>query len=284
MGSIQLRRNGRVSLRLSVKMNEYVMGLCNRMSCPLANSNYATIIEKEGVCYLYMQTAERARSPKNLWEKIELSKNYREALEQIASNMEFDYHDHQINRCKQRLTKIRQMSTCMRKLAMKDKTKSVPIALPSTDVQEGSKQNKNTQKMERREKIRELKAEAAAKVELAIERQLLERLKHDTYGNIYKNSPKVLESTMENRAEIEVEQEAEEDDEDKNAEYIEGLYENSDEDDGAFIEGFAHTEDLIRKIRRGLSGPAKKKRKSIPHVEIEFEEDMDAFAVPYSAA
>lgn len=97
-----------------------VTGLCLRSACPLANSLYATIREEEGVCYLFIKTTERAHSPKNLWEKIQLPANYTKALEIVSKHLEY-FPKYLVHRNKQRLTKIHQMLIRMRRLKLKEK-------------------------------------------------------------------------------------------------------------------------------------------------------------------
>ena len=153
--------------------NEHnVTGLCNRQSCPLANSRYATVRPdpESGLLYLHVKTIERSHLPSRLWERTKLSPHYAKALEQIDAKLLY-WPPYLIHKCKQRLTRLTQVALRTRRLAKEDARigeRVVPKLAP---------------KIRRREETRERKAEAAAKVERAIERELIERLRSGAYGD-----------------------------------------------------------------------------------------------------
>ncbi|CAN6244620.1 unnamed protein product [Urochloa humidicola] len=149
-----------------------VTGICNRSSCPLANSRYATIRDHDGILYLYMKTAERSHLPNKLWERVKLPRNYEKAIEVINKHLEF-WPQLLVHKIKQRLTKMTQYRIRMRKLQLKVREKLMTVPRKKTQIGNS----------------KERKAEQAAKIDNCIRSELLERLKNDCYNSGIINYP-----------------------------------------------------------------------------------------------
>ncbi|KAK4789449.1 hypothetical protein SAY86_016753 [Trapa natans] len=196
-----------------------VTGICNRSSCPLSNSRYATIRDEDGVFYLYMKTIERAHMPNKLWERVKLPRNYEKALEIIDKHLMY-WPKFLVHKTKQRLTKMTQMRIRMRKLALKTREKIMTIP----------------RKEKKREARREEKAEKAAVLEKSIENELLERLKKGIQGDIYNYPVKEYNKVLDMDTLQAADEEEEEPEHD--IEYVEGYDELEEEEDMEDFGGF----------------------------------------------
>lgn len=269
--------------------NEYnVSGLCSRQSCPLANAKYATVKNVDGKLYLYMKTAERAHTPAKLWERIKLSKNYTKALEQVDQHLLY-WNKFLIHKCKQRLTRLTQVAITERRMALREDERHYVGVAP---------------KVKRREENRERKALAAAKIEKAIEKELLERLKSGAYGdkplNVDEKIWKKVLGHVEEEEGVEQEDEEEEDydseleeEDDSDVGEIEYVEDDGDDDELVDVEDLerwldgsdgdddndvstdstdsSDEEDNYKKRKRQAKEARAKKRRA--RVEVEYEEE-----------
>lgn len=172
-----------------------------------------------------MKTAERAHTPAKLWERIRLSKQYSRALEQIDERLIY-WPSFLIHKCKQRLTRLTQVAITERRLALKENERHY-VGVKS--------------KVKRREQTRERKALAAAKVERAIEKELLNRLKSGAYGEQPLNVDEKIWKKVLNG----VEEEAEEEDEEEEELDEEDEEELSDDGEVEYVVGDDDEEDLV---------------------------------------
>lgn len=309
-GRRRKRLTSEKSCRLSTKdqtfcRNEHnLTGFCNRQSCPLANSRYATVRPdpETGELYLFIKSPERTHLPSKWWEKIRLPHNYEKALAQIDEKLIY-WPKFYVHKCKQRLTRLTQVAIRQRRIA-KEEDRLGEKLVP-----------KLAGKIRRREETRERKAESAAKVERAIERELIERLRSGAYGdrpinveeNVWKKVLRGLERAekgedladeddefeVEEEGEAEVEyvsdlegSEAEEglemedfddwlggesadDDEQSDGSGEEDGEESSEEDDDE-----ADEEDAGPGKKRKRAAPPPKPRKKAGRVEIEYETEL----------
>uniref|UniRef100_A0AC34RG47 Protein MAK16 homolog n=1 Tax=Panagrolaimus sp. JU765 TaxID=591449 RepID=A0AC34RG47_9BILA len=252
-------RNVHCSYKHNAKTQQFcrnvynLTGLCNRQSCPLANSQYATVREEKGKYVLYMKVVERSHFPKRLWERIELPRNMTEAVkiidEQLIYWPEFIRQkckarllprnmteavkiiDEQLiywpefirQKCKARLVRIHQVLIRMRRMALRPHYKIIPLA----------------RKIEKRERLREGKALIAARLDNAIEKELLNRLKEGIYGDIYNFNQKAFENVLNQQEEVEMEEET---GAERERQFVED-FEESDEEDNEDIEDGGYTFD-----------------------------------------
>ncbi|KAG0440005.1 Protein mak16 [Dictyocoela muelleri] len=147
---------------ISLCKNKYnVTGICDRISCPLANSKYATIKEENGKIFALLKEPERNNTPSNRYEKIEIID-----FNQIDEILKY-FNKDIIHRCKQRYVKL---IKCLERKEIIDK-EGVPEIIPKRKRQlriERSRGKKEFMKLDIKKQVQE---------------ELIERMKIGMYGD-----------------------------------------------------------------------------------------------------
>jgi protein MAK16 len=201
-------------------------GLCSRATCPLSNAQYATVIEHEDELYLYIKTAERAHLPRRQWEKVKLDTSFPKALEQIDEQLQWWDRRH-VNKVKARLLRLKQYLMRKRRMMLEPQPEFVSV----------------NKRQEHKLLAREAKAEKAARIELEIERELLDRLKKGAYDSVVNYNAEMFDKMLDD------EQVAEDEEMEEDADLED--YEMDDED-------YDEDEELEYETEQGAKGKKSK--------------------------
>ena len=148
-----------------------ISGLCSKQSCPLVNTKYATILEKNGEIYLYVKDTLNSQYPDRLWKKFILSRNFLKSLQELDFFLSL-WPKFFVYKTKQKLAKLHQILIRKKLDTIKKNT------LISTKKEELVF-----------DKTQEAKIMSKIKFENLIENELLHRLNLGIYGNLYPVSP-----------------------------------------------------------------------------------------------
>lgn len=215
-----------------------------------------------------MKTAERAHTPKDLWESVKLDPSYNKALEQIDKELQY-WPNFLKHKCKQRFTRLRQILIKRKKMKL-----------------EGSAEYKIvSRKAEKREKTRLVKAEKSSLIENHIADELLKNLKNGKYDQIYNYDHNAFNKILEKEHAISLnEQDEEFDENDFDKGYIEDFSdeENEEIEEGEDEENESEEIDDIfnvskNKTKDGSSKGSKKaiNKKRKRNIEYEKEYEVD---------
>lgn len=148
-----------------------VTGLCVKQSCPLSNEVYATIIEKNGLFFLYMKDSNNSNFPNLIWKKVLLSRNFIKAIQQIDFNLAL-WPKFFVNKSKLRMTKLNQ-------IAIRSKLKNIKNeSMINSCYKTGPIDTRKRYELP-----------AAINIEKKIESELLIRLHMGIYGDNYLLNP-----------------------------------------------------------------------------------------------
>ncbi len=212
-----------------------VTGQCNRMSCPLANSRYATVREIGGAIFLFKKVVERAHMPARLWERIKLRGSAADVEGRIDRELEYMPAFYRA-KCKARYARYTEYLRRVARLAA-DETQPVLSA--------------RSKKVVRREASREARARKVARIEASIERELVERLQKGVYGEIYNLPQRAFDAVLDKHG-VDAEQEASE--EELEVEYVEA------DSDAELVDDFEASEEEIEDVQHEIEYDDGKRR------------------------